>query len=134
MRIRTLAKMFAKFRIKFRTVEGEKLREKQLVKYYTSLIKLNQAFPLFNEDGILIALCEVWKMKEEDIPLFKETKIPKSIADGDVIFVAGATMDPNFKNTGIYRFWRKFLREHIYKGQKIFWYTKRKRFTKIFGK
>lgn len=135
MRVKTLAKMFARFRKKFRTIEDE-CREKNLVKYYTSLIKLNQVFPLFNEGGILIALCEVWKIKKEDIQTIKEKKIPQSISEGDIIFVANVTFDPNFRNTGVFKFYRKFLQNHIFKeGYKgAFWYIpKRKRFSRIVG-
>lgn len=133
MRIRTLAKMFARFRKKFRTVEDE-IREKNLIKYYDGLIRLNQVFPLFNEDGILIALCEVWKVKKDDIPILREHNVPESISDGNIIFVANITLDRNFKETGIYRFYRRLLQKYIYKGQGIFWYSpKRKEFTRIFG-
>jgi len=131
MKIKSLAKMFAKFRIKFRTVKEEKIREKNLTTYYANMLEHEQVFPLFNETGILVALCEVWKLKKEEIEEFKKTKIPKSIFDGDIIF-AIITIDPHFVNIGVARFYKQLLRNHIYKGYGIFWYTKRNRFTKIF--
>jgi len=134
MRIKTLAKMFAAFRTKFITVK-DPMKKNQLVKYYKLLIGLRQVFPLFNEDGILIALCEVWKVSEEDEALIREMKSPKKFWEGNIIYVAGVFMDPHFRNTGIYRFYRKLLKEYTCNGYRGFWYNpRRKEFTKLYGK
>ena len=131
MRIKALSKMFAAFRTKFITVK-DPMKKNQLVKYYKLLIGLRQVFPLFNEDGILIALCEIWKVSEEDEALIREMKSPEKFWEGNIIYGAGVCMDPHFHKTGIYTFYIRLLR-NLYKGYKIFWYNpRRKEFTKLY--
>ncbi len=136
MRINQLAKIMAMFRKRYGVVV-DAAREKHLEKYYKNLITAKQVFPLFNESKILVGLCEVWKVKENDVELIKNKVPPKEIYLGNVLFVANVTLDPHFTKLGLYSFYRNFLKQ-VYRNKetkvdKVFWYSfKRKRITRIF--
>ncbi len=134
MRVNDLAKMMAAFKKAVSPEEAKKIKDRNLVKYYRHLIWAKQVFPLLNEDGILIALCEVWKVDELAAKRIREKKPPQNIFKGDILFVTSVLMDKAFINTGIYRFYRVMLKK-LYAGgmKKVFWYNaKHDHFTKEF--
>lgn len=120
MRISTLARRMARFRIENVAPEahamGETKNVKELMKYYIALIEADQVIPIFHrlnkKNAIIVALCEIYLIKESDIELMKQDpkKMPEHISDGDICWIANITISPeqNFKNT--YHFYRTLLK------------------------
>jgi len=140
MRINTLARKLAEFRLVYRgdwaKQDGEINNLKQLTRYYTALIEADQVIPLFQNlsenTARIIAFCEFAFIKETDLESVKNHLPPKHISDGDVCWIINVTAAKNLEGWGIYHFFRTVLKIKYPQITKVCWNNPKRGTFKFF--
>lgn len=139
MRIYTLARRLAEFRLTYRPTwaESKELNDlKKLAQYYVALIEAGQVIPLFQnvtEKSVrIIAFCEYAFIAESDLGSVKNTIPPKHISDGDICWIINVTVSPGHEGWGIYNFFKQTLKLRYPQINKVCWNNPKRGTFKFF--